>query len=454
MDTAETTQRWITRALIVLAVLTVIGTVVLWPRGEAPDIGDQPNTFVDATVTGAREASCDAIEADALAGCQEVDVRIESGPNSGEDGIFLVRDTDFGVPRMAEGDRVVLLDVETSPPPYRYAFADFQRSMPMWWLLALFVAAVLFVGRWQGLRALIGLSASALILVAFIVPALIRNESAVLVALVGTVAIAYVALYLAHGVNIATTVALAGTLVSLGLIVGLALLAAEVARLSGLASEDAQVLRVTASALDLRGLLVAGIVVGALGVLDDVTVTQVSTVSALRRANPSLDRIALYREAITVGRDHVASTVNTLMLAYAGAALPLVLLFSQGNRSIGRILTSEIVAVEIVRMLVGSIGLILSVPITTALAAAVLTGREVVHAGHDHGGAHLHEPDTGTGMAGETADDAAEGPTSGNERSALRRRRLRGAGDATSPGSEAPRRPAEWDDFGPDDRLR
>ena len=354
METAEQTQKWVTRAIIAVSILTLLGLGLLWPRGEAPDLGTQPSEFVDATVTKAVRTTCDAIEANALAGCQEVSVEITSGKNAGDTGVFLIRDTDFRIPQMKGGEQVVLLDVATSPVPYRYSFSDFQRSTPMWWLLLLFVAAVIFVGRWQGVRALLGLAASGLILVAFIVPSLLRNESAVLVALVGTVAIAYVALYLAHGVNTATTVALAGTLLSLVLIVGLALIAAELCNLSGLASEDAQVLRVTAS--------------------------------ALRRANPKMSRVVLYREAITVGRDHVASTVNTLVLAYAGAALPLVLLFSQGNKSISRILSSEIVAMEIVRMLVGSIGLVISVPITTALAAAVLTGREQIHAGHNHGG--------------------------------------------------------------------
>jgi uncharacterized membrane protein len=131
---------------------------------------------------------------------------------------------------------------------------------------------------------------------------------------------------------------------------------------------------------------VAGIVVGALGVLDDVTVSQVSTVGALRRANPALSTVQLYREATRVGRDHVASTVNTLILAYAGASLPLLLFFSQGSQPIGRLLTGEVIAVEVVRMLVGSVGLVLSVPITTALAAAVLGVDDTdSHAGHHHG---------------------------------------------------------------------
>ena len=166
--------------------------------------------------------------------------------------------------------------------------------------------------------------------------------------------------------------ALAGTLLSLALTSALAFGVAAATQLSGLADDRARTLRVTAEALDLRGLLVAGIVVGALGVLDDVTVSQVSLVNALRRANPGLPPRVLYREALQVGRDHVASTVNTLVLAYAGASLPLLLFFAQGNQPVGRLLTSEVVAVEVVRMLVGSIGLVASVPITTALAAYVL----------------------------------------------------------------------------------
>jgi uncharacterized membrane protein len=205
------------------------------------------------------------------------------------------------------------------------------------------------------------------------------------VALAGTVAVAFVAIYLAHGLSTASTVALAGTIVSLVITTVLAFLAAGATSLTGLTDENAQTLRVTAQALDLRGLLVAGIVVGALGVLDDVTVSQVSTVGALRRANPGLSTVQLYREATRVGRDHVASTVNTLILAYAGASLPLLLFFSQGSQPIGRLLTGELIAVEVVRMLVGSVGLVLSVPITTGLAAAVLGVDDTAsHAGHHH----------------------------------------------------------------------
>lgn len=181
-------------------------------------------------------------------------------------------------------------------------------------------------------------------------------------------AVAFAALYLTHGVSVPTTVALLGTLAAVGLTTVLAWIVTTVANLSGLSDESFQVLRVTAEAIEPQGILIAGIVVGVLGVLDDVTVTQVSAVSELRRADPSLSGQALYRSAVRIGRDHVASAVNTLVLAYVGASLALMLFFLQEGRSIGRVVSREIVAIEIVRMLVGSIGLILSVPLTTALA--------------------------------------------------------------------------------------
>ena len=195
-------------------------------------------------------------------------------------------------------------------------------------------------------------------------------------ALAATVVIAFAVLYLAHGLNPSTTVALVGTLVSLAVTAVLAQVFVGLAGFTGLLGDDAVTLRITVDVIDLRALLVAGIVIGALGVLDDVTVTQVSTVVELRRSAPEMSRRELYRSAVRVGRDHIASVVNTLVLAYAGASLPLLLVFLQGARPWDRALTSELIAVEIVRTLVGSIGLVLAVPLTTALAALVIAETE------------------------------------------------------------------------------
>ena len=220
--------------------------------------------------------------------------------------------------------------------------------------------------------ALAGLVASLAAILIFLLPSLLRGNPALPVALVGSFLIAYIALYLAHGVSPNTTVALLGTLAALVVTAGLAAVFVNLSHMTGLSDEAAQVLRVTAEGVDPRGLLIAGAVIGALGVLDDVTVTQVSAVAELKEANPRLDRRGLYTAAVRIGQDHVASTVNTLVLAYVGASLPLTLLFLQGGASWGRIAAQEVVAVEIVRTLVGSIGLVLSVPFTTALAALAI----------------------------------------------------------------------------------
>jgi uncharacterized membrane protein len=378
--------RWTVVVVVLVGAVALLGLIGLWPRGKAPDLGVQPRSYVDATVTVIQNGRCENPELGAPGQCLLVDAHLTSGGHGGEDITFQVLPTQTEVPTLHEGDRVVLQYFPKSPPEFRYLFSDFQRQTPLMWLVVGFVVVVVAFGRWQGVRALLGLAASGVILVAFVVPALLRAEPALGVALAGTIAVAFLAIYLAHGVSISSTVALAGTIASLVITTVLALFAAGATSLSGLTDESAVTLRVTAEALDLRGLLVAGIVVGALGVLDDVTVSQVSTVSALRRANPGLSSAHLYREATRVGRDHVASTVNTLVLAYAGASLPLLLFFAEGTQPLGRLLTGEVVAVEIVRMLVGSIGLVLSVPITTALAAVVLgTEDRGPHAGHDHG---------------------------------------------------------------------
>ena len=388
---AEGIRTWLGVGMAIAAAVTVIGLVALWPRGEAPEIGPQSQDYADGTIVAATpNASCTDIEIpESTTSCVTYDVRL----GSGSEVEFSVRPTQTDVPELDVGDDVVLRYFPDSPAEFRYAFSDFQRATPLVWLLVAFVVVVLAFGRLQGLRALAGLGLSLAVLVTFIVPALLRDSPPVLVALAGSAAVAFLAIYLAHGIGISSTIALAGTLVSLAVTCLLAVVVASVTQLSGLASQEAQTLRITAEALDLRGLLLAGIVIGALGVLDDVTVSQVSTVGALRRANPLLGWRALYTEANHVGRDHVASAVNTLVLAYAGASLPLLLFFAQGDQPLGRLLTGELVAVEIVRMLVGSIGLVISVPVTTLLAALVLSRTTDIpddHGHHHHG--HLPEP--------------------------------------------------------------
>jgi uncharacterized membrane protein len=329
--------------------------------------------LVPATVTSVEVSPCSYSVPEEPVDCVAVAADVTGGPTDGDVARLEFALDAVGV-SLRTGDRVVLNYVEDAPPEARYQFADFERRTPMVLLAILFAAAVVVLGRWRGLAALGGLVVSALLVLWFLLPALLTGASPLAVALVAASAIALVVIYLAHGVNQLTTVAVLGTLASLLLTAVLGLVFVRATHLTGLVGEETGFLLAVAGSLDFQGLLLAGIVIGALGVLDDVTVTQVSAVWELRKADPDLGGRRLYGAALRIGRDHIASTVNTLVLAYAGAALPLLLVFVVANRSVGSVVTSEIVAIEIVTALVGSIGLVASVPITTALAVAVLPG--------------------------------------------------------------------------------
>ena len=239
-----------------------------------------------------------------------------------------------------------------------------------------FAAAVLLLGRWRGLAALAALGLSFLVLLVFVLPAILAGHDPLAVAVVGACLIMFAVLYLTHGPSARTSTAVLGTLLSLALIGVLGAAFAAAARLTGLDDQTSNLIATLGTGVDARGLLLAGVIIGALGVLDDVTVTQTSAVWELHRADPGMGPGALFTAAMRIGRDHVASAVNTLVLAYAGAALPLLLLFTLSGRGLGEVLTAQDVATEVVRTLVGSIGLVASVPITTGLAALVAS-REI-----------------------------------------------------------------------------
>jgi len=278
-----------------------------------------------------------------------------------------------------ESEELEILAVAPVDPSILYQFADFQRRPLLIALALLFAVVVIALGRMRGVAALAGLIASVMVLLLFVLPAILDGRSPVLVAVVGASAIAYLALYLAHGFSRMTTVALLGTLSALILTALLSAVVVALANFTGVATEESSFLTLFGS-IDVRGLLLAGIVLGAAGAIDDVTVTQASAVWELKAASPSLTQGRLFSGGLKIGRDHIASTVNTLLLAYAGAALPLLVLFVLAQQSLGSIANSEIVAVEIVRTLVGSIGLVAAVPITTWLAARTASGNNGGHA--------------------------------------------------------------------------
>ncbi len=258
----------------------------------------------------------------------------------------------------------------------------------MLWLLAAFALVVVAAGRLHGLRALAGLAASLASVVFFVVPAIGDGRPPLQVAAFGGLGVMLLTIPLVHGGGAKSLAAYLGTAAALLLTLGLADLFTRLAHLSGFTSDEAVYLQ-SIGGFSPRGLLLAGMVIGALGVLDDVTISQASTVLALRRANPALPFRRLFALALEVGRDHVSATVNTLVLAYVGAALPILLLFSAAGLSVSDATNLEVVAKEIVATLVGSIGLISAVPVTTALAALLAVRADPGTLGAD-AGAHAH----------------------------------------------------------------
>lgn len=367
-------QRLLLGAVVVLAVATLVGLAVWWPRGDL-DIDREMLGFanrVDATVVAAEHAPCTH---DPNVECNNVTFVVDESEGKGDQG-SLEFETDDNTPasKLVEGDEIVVDDAGAEvPADARYSFADVQRTTSLWLLAGVFAVAVVALGRVRGLLALVGIVVSLGVLLTYVFPALLHGVSPLGVALTGSAVIAFTTLYLAHGVNARTTVALLGTMASLLLTAALATLFAGLAELSGLASEESSTLLTFAPDLDFRGLLLAAVIIGTLGVLDDVTITQVSAVWELHRTDRTRGARDLYGAGIRIGRDHIASTVNTLVLAYSAAALPLLLLFTQSGLGLADVLSTETVAVEVVQTLVGSIGLVASVPLTTALACWVVT---------------------------------------------------------------------------------
>lgn len=370
------THRVLLAIVGVAAVATMVAAAVLWPTGKDTGIArflGPPADLVAASVEAVDRVPCAGTSTDAGVKCNSVTVVPSKGPDKGT-AIQLSLADGPGTPTVREGDRVVLGFTPDATRGNQYYLADFQRRGPMLLLAAIFVVAVVVLGRLRGLRALLALAFTLAVLVWFLIPAILEGESPVAVAIVASSAIVLVNLYLSHGNNLHTTTAVVGTLASLALIGVLAVVFVGATHLTGMGTEEASFLQAASARINLQGLLLGGIIIGSLGVLDDVTVTQASAVWELHLADPAMGPAELYRSALRIGRDHIASTVNTLVLAYAGASLPLLILLVQANRKVSDVLTGEVVAGEIVRTLVGSVGLVASVPITTALAAAVVGG--------------------------------------------------------------------------------
>jgi uncharacterized membrane protein len=248
-------------------------------------------------------------------------------------------------------------------------FVDFVRANSLLWLTAIFVAVILLISRWKGLRSLLSLGFSLLVIIGYIIPHILAGEDPLRVSIIGSVILLGVTLYLTYGWNLKTHSAVVSMIFVLLITGTLAGLFVFFTRLTGSGDENALfLLQMLNTQINLRGLLLGGMIIGALGVLDDLVTTQASAVFELHHANESLGFRALFQAAMRIGQDHVAATVNTLVLAYAGAALPMLLMFSLGRSNYGFLVNFEFIAEEIVRTLVGSLGLVTAVPLTTAIA--------------------------------------------------------------------------------------
>ncbi len=358
----------------VIALVTVVAMALLWPSAdEVPDAQDpygaEGVSRVDATVVDVQPFDCGATgtgpdQTQALAGdCANV-----TADAQGEEATFTL-DPTLWAAGMEKGDEIQVLRIAPDGQAATWEFYDFQRGLPLATIAIVFGVLVVAVARWRGLFAIAGIGVTVAVLLAFVLPAFLAGQDPLPVAVVGSTAIMIVVLYLAHGVSIRTTSALFGTLVGLGLTAVLGAWTTDWSHLTGIGSEDDRLLAAVAPAADLSTIVAASMVIAGLGVLNDVTVTQASAVWEMRALQPTASRAQLFASAMRIGRDHIASSVYTLVFAYAGSAMTILLLVSAYHQSLAQVATTEEIGAEVARTLVGAIGLVLAVPITTAFAA-------------------------------------------------------------------------------------
>ena len=384
--------------LVPIAVGLVVAMLVLWP-GSGPKLGslgmpdaasgqsadgasapDGPRTGVGTVVRVDPGAVCPDDVGSPVKSSERCDVPyVES--LSGEGLLALTVPPEIAAAHPPEvGDKVQFVQVTSGQDVPTGMMVDFDRSVPLWILAVAYLAVVVLVARWRGLRAVAGLVLAGVVLTLFVFPALAAGEPAVPVGLVGCSVIMFAVLYLAHGVSIRTSTALTGTLAGLGLTAWIATWAASAAGLVGLGDEATYTVHAQLPAVDLTGLVTCGMLVAGLGVLNDVTVTQASAVWELAAADPSAGARQLFSSAMRIGRDHIASTVYTIAFAYAGGAFTTLLVLSLYDSTLGQLLSTSSLAAEVVRTLVGSIGLVVAIPLTTAVAVAMVLAAGPVRA--------------------------------------------------------------------------
>lgn len=357
--------------LAAIGVLAVAGLIWLWPSGAQVEaatqvVGDAPGvTYEMATITEVVDG-CEYSIYEGLP-CLTAHVHVDTGEDAGSTQ-FIELAGPSAQAGLRTGDTVEVARIPTDQGPL-YSYSGTDRMPVLITMGLLFFVAVVAVARWRGFFAIVGLGFAAFVLMGFMLPALIVGKPGMPVAIAGSIAIMYVVLYVAHGVTYRSSTALAGTIIGLLFTTGLGAVAVQAARLSGFADETDFDLGQLVLGLDFQQLLMCAIIIGGLGVLNDVTITQSSAVFELRAAAPEMSRTQIWRHGMRIGRDHIASTIYTIVFAYAGSALSVLLLLFFTNRDAMGLLRTEMFAGEIVRTLASAIGLIVCVPITTGIAA-------------------------------------------------------------------------------------
>ena len=433
-------NRILAAVLIPLALLTLAGMAALWPSGSKEGISlanpysTAPGvTFDTGTIQSVVTGSCMEGAGQQNSAQQGTS---DQGPNqqgSGQQGptqqgstqqppgqgsgcTFAYTDPDKGGspvkvvinPDVASshgvkpGDQIRYLNLSKvqgatgSQGSPAYVFVDFVRTLPIVLLAVLYAVVVIAVARWRGFRALIGLVGAYFVLAAFLLPGLVEGKPPLLLALVGSTVIMIGVLYFAHGFSARTSTALLGTIFGLSITALLAAWATDAANLAGVGSHDAATLVNTSSKISISGVILCGLIISGLGVLNDVTITQSSAVWELYELAPAISARKLFTSAMRIGRDHIASTVYTIAFAYAGASLPILIIVMLYDRPLMDTLTSAELSEEVIRTLVGSIGLVLAIPVTTLIAVLVVkatgikaadvpaTAAENDDAGHSH----------------------------------------------------------------------
>ncbi|HMO79004.1 MAG TPA: YibE/F family protein [Candidatus Paceibacterota bacterium] len=341
---------------------------------------DYQGTFKAKIIKVISEEKKDVGWNNVLSTYRNIDLKFLEGPKK---GVTVNIETDF--PELSKGDRIFvnyLIDVGGKET---YSITNIDRTNQIWFLIILFILVIILFGGWQGFRSLIALIGSFIVILYVLLPSILSGWHPLFVSVLIASAILFFAIFFTHGFNKESLVAYSGTMIAVMLTSLLALFAVSFTKLSGLSDDSALYLNFnTGGELNFTGLLLGAIIVGVLGVLDDIAITQAAVVSELYDSNKNISRIEVYKRAMRVGREHVGALVNTLVLAYTGAALPVMLLVNVYKYDFETIINLEIFATEIVRTIVGSIGLVLTVPIVTFLAVYFLKGYKSKHSHHHH----------------------------------------------------------------------